>query len=95
MQNENAAVPMSSDAVQELTVEHLRHLHEGSGISDEVIKERGYRSVLNKSDLEKHGFLSSQRRAPGILIPLWGVDGGQVGCQYRPDNPRSDSRQRR
>ena len=79
MQNENTAVPISSDAVQELTAEHLRHLHEGSGISNEVIQERCYRSILNKSDLEKFGFLSSQRRAPGILIPLWGVDGGQVG----------------
>ncbi|MBA2084655.1 hypothetical protein DMTZ50_0460 [Dehalococcoides mccartyi] len=83
-----------SELVPELLTSHLQHLSEGSGISTEVIKERGYRSILNKSDLEKHGFLSSQRRAPGILIPLWGVDGGQVGCQYRADNPRSDSRQR-
>ncbi|MDD4859750.1 MAG: DUF3854 domain-containing protein, partial [Dehalococcoidales bacterium] len=94
MQNENTAKPVYSEAIPELLAEHFRHLREGSGVSDEVIKERGYRSILNKGDLEKHGFLSSQRRAPGLLIPLWGVDGGQVGCQYRPDNPRSDSRQR-
>jgi hypothetical protein len=94
MQNENAAMPVSSEAVPELLADHFRHLNEGSGISVDVIKERGYRSIQNKSDLEKFGFLSSQRRAPGILIPLWGVDGGQVGYQYRPDNPRSDSRGR-
>jgi hypothetical protein len=86
--------PVFSEVIPELLSSHFTHLNEGSGISADVIKERGYRSILNKSDLEKHGFLSSQRRAPGILIPLWGVDGGQVGCQYRADNPRSDSRQR-
>jgi hypothetical protein len=83
-----------TEIVPELLTDHFTHLNEGSGISAEVIKERGYRSIQNKADLEKFGFLSSQRRAPGILIPLWGVDGNQVGCQYRPDNPRSDSRGR-
>ena len=87
-------MPIFSKDAPLLLENHLQHLREGSGISVEVIKERGYRSILNKGDLEKFGFLSSQRRAPGILIPLWGVDGGQVGCQYRPDNPRSDSRGR-
>ncbi|AGG05904.1 DUF3854 domain-containing protein [Dehalococcoides mccartyi] len=86
--------PVFSEVIPEILTGHFTHLNEGSGISIEVMKERGYRSILNKGDLEKHGFLSSQRRAPGILIPLWGVDGGQVGCQYRADNPRSDSRQR-
>ena len=83
-----------SEAVPTLLPEHLRHLHEGSGIGIDVIKERGYRTVQAKDELEKFGFVSSQRRAPGILIPLWGIDGGQAGYQYRPDNPRSDSRQR-
>lgn len=83
-----------SEAVPQLLIEHLHHLSEGSGISLDVIKERGYRSVLNKTDLAKVGFTSSQQRTSGILIPLWGVDGGQVGYQYRPDNPRMDSRQR-
>ncbi|MEQ4489535.1 MAG: DUF3854 domain-containing protein [Dehalococcoides mccartyi] len=83
-----------SEAVPQLLTEHLNHLSEGSGISLDVIKERGYRSILGKADLAKVGFTSSQQRTTGILIPLWGVDGGQVGYQYRPDNPRSDSRQR-
>lgn len=83
-----------SEAVPQLLAEHLTHLSEGSGISLDVIKERGYRSILGKNELAKAGFISSQQRTAGILIPLWGVDGGQVGCQYRPDNPRSDSRQR-
>ncbi|MDP4280395.1 MAG: DUF3854 domain-containing protein [Dehalococcoides mccartyi] len=83
-----------SETVPQLLVEHFRHLSEASGISLDVIKERGYRSILEKADLGKVGFTSSQQRISGILIPLWGVDGGQVGYQYRPDNPRLDSRQR-
>lgn len=83
-----------SEAIPQLLVEHLLHLNEGSGINLDVIKERGYQSILGKADLAKVGFTSSQQRTSGILIPLWGVDGGQVGYQYRPDNPRLDSRQR-
>ncbi|AMU85954.1 DUF3854 domain-containing protein [Dehalococcoides mccartyi] len=83
-----------SEAIPQLLIEHLLHLNEGSGINLDVIKERGYRSILGKADLANVGFTSSQQRTSGILIPLWGVDGGQVGYQYRPDNPRLDSRQR-
>jgi len=86
--------PVFSEAVPELLASHFKHLSEGSGINVDVIKERGYRSLLGKSELEKLGFSASQRRAPGILIPLWGVDGKEVGYQYRPDNPRIDSRER-
>jgi hypothetical protein len=32
---------------------HFQHLHEGSGIAIDVIRERGYRSVLNGADLVK------------------------------------------
>jgi hypothetical protein len=57
-----------------------------------VILERDYRSLLGKSELKKLGFTPAQQRTPGILIPLWGVDGKQTGYQYRPDNPRLDQR---
>jgi hypothetical protein len=86
--------PVFSETVPVLLADHFRHLSDGSGISADVIKERGYQSILNKSDLEKFGFLSVQRRAPGILIPLWGVDGGQAGYQYRADNPRVNAKDR-
>ena len=66
---------------------HLDHLR-ASGISDEVIKERGYESVLGKKRLADLGFSSAQQRTSGILIPLHGTDGSQAGYQYRPDNPR-------
>ena len=66
---------------------HLDHLH-ASGISDEVIKERGYESVLGKKRLADIGFSSAQQRPIGILIPLFAPDGSAAGWQYRPDNPR-------
>ncbi len=94
MHNGNDPMPVFCEALPELLSEHFRHLHEGSGISLEVIKERGYRSTLGKTDLENLGFSSSQRRAPGIIVPLWGVDGTAAGYQFRPDNPRSDTRGR-
>ena len=59
-----------------------------------MILERDYRSLLGKAELEKLGFTRAQQRIPGILIPLWGVDGKQTGYQYRPDNPRLDQRGR-
>jgi len=71
----------------ELLQPHRDHLHT-SGISDEVIKERGYESVLGKTRLADVGFSTAQQRPVGILIPLFAPDGSSAGWQYRPDNPR-------
>ena len=84
--------PVFSEIVPELLPDHLLHLHEGSGITTDVIRERGYRSLLGKSELEKFGFTPAQQRAPGILIPLWSVDGKEAGYQFRPDHPRTSGR---
>jgi len=86
------AEPVFSDVIPELLTEHFRHLNERSSISVDVIKERGYRSLLGKSELEKLGFSPAQQRSPGILIPLWSVDGTEAGFQYRPDRPRTNGR---
>jgi len=48
-----------SEVVTGLLATHFQHLSEGSGISVDVIRERGYRSLLGKSELEKLGFSSS------------------------------------
>ena len=85
--------PFSSE-VPELLEHHLEHL-KSSGISIKVIRERGYRSVLGKTPLKEAGFSKAQQRAPGILIPLYGVDGTVVGYQYRPDDPRKDAKRER
>src|SRR4030042_1529601 len=86
------AEPVFSEAVPELLTDHYHHLCEGSGISVDVIRERGYRSILGESELEKLGFTPAQQRAPGILIPLWSVDGKEAGFQVRPDPPRTKRR---
>jgi hypothetical protein len=92
VQSANDARSVFSEALPELLADHFRHLNEGSGISVDVIKERGYRSLLGKSELEKLGFTSAQQRTPGILIPLWSVDGKEAGFQFRSDHPRTSSR---
>jgi hypothetical protein len=88
------AEPVFSDVIPELLTEHFRHLSEGSGISADIIRERGYRSLLGKAELEKLGYTRAQQRAPGILIPLWSVDGKEAGYQFRPDRPRIANRGR-
>lgn len=70
---------------------HLAHLLE-SAISMDVIRERGYQSVLGKEPLKNAGFGTAQRRPTGILIPLWAPGGSAAGHQYRPDDPRTSAR---
>jgi len=83
-----------SEVLPKLLTSHFQQLCEGSGISTDIIRERSYRSLLGKVELKKLGFSTAQQRTPGILIPLWDVNGKQTGYQYRPDNPRLDSRDR-
>jgi hypothetical protein len=75
-----------------LTPEHYQMLHEGSGIADEVIVERGYRSLGGAegyADLIRLGFSKTQaRNTLGLFLPLHSTDGRQTGGQYRPDTPR-------
>ncbi len=82
-----------SKEVRQLLTTHLEHLTK-SAISIEVIKERGYISVMGKTPLKDVGFSKTQSRTPGILMPLHGVDGTIVGHQYRPDTPRTNSKWR-
>jgi hypothetical protein len=71
-----------------LSPEHLRVLHEGSGITDAVIESRGYRTVTEAKDLSALGFSPAQCRVPGLLLPLHATDGGNGLYIYRPDSPR-------
>jgi hypothetical protein len=43
-------------------------LREESGISEEVIAARGYRTVTDHTDLSALGFSSRQLRVPGLLL---------------------------
>lgn len=71
-----------------LSDNHYTMLTEESGISDEVIQARGYRTVTQAKELADLGFTPSQRSAPGLLIPLHTTDGNTALYVYRPDHPR-------
>jgi hypothetical protein len=66
---------------------HYQHLLE-SGISDDVISERGYWSAgKNAHDaiLRNIGLGSFVNRLPGLIVPIWGVTGEQESAQLRLD----------
>ena len=65
---------------------HLEMLRSGSGISDEVITERGYRTI-SASQGKEYGFPPSQCRS-GLLMPVWTTDGKNPLYILRPDDPR-------
>jgi hypothetical protein len=80
--------PFSSE-VPSLLQSHFEALHQGSGISVELIRERGYRSVTTNSELAMIGFKPAQRNPPGMLMPVHTSDGAAVKLNcYRPDYPR-------
>ncbi|NLD74854.1 MAG: DUF3854 domain-containing protein, partial [Chloroflexi bacterium] len=66
--------------------EHLAQLR-ASGIADEVMLERGYRSAPSSRYRKALGFRGPKTR-PGLLLPLWTVDGAVAYCILRPDEPR-------
>ena len=74
---------------EHLSPEHLDMLRVESGISDEVILARGYRTIRQASELTDLGFARTQRRVPGLLLPLHTTDGKVGSYVYRPDRPRS------
>ena len=76
------------EVAQLLSPEHLSMLRDESGISDEVIAARGYRTITDRDDLAELGFASNQRRIPGLLLPLHSTDADNALNIYRPDNPR-------
>jgi predicted RNA-binding Zn-ribbon protein involved in translation (DUF1610 family) len=70
-------------------------LAQESGLLDEVIVERGYRSIDGVScytELKALGF-SKQQATPsrGLLLPLHTTDGQQPLMIYRPDQPQPDT----
>ena len=87
------------------SVQCLPHHHKllrDAGISEEVIKARGYRTIrrpTNSDDrsrqhLKRQGIsgLVTKRDTsfPGLLIPLYRATGEQISVQYRPDSPPKD-----
>ncbi|MDA1175069.1 MAG: DUF3854 domain-containing protein [Chloroflexi bacterium] len=59
-----------------------------SGITNEVVTERGYRSITVRRDLLQLGFSARQVRVPALLVPLHDVHGQVAGYAARPREPR-------
>src|SRR5215467_5947022 len=70
-----------------LLPQHMELL-EKSAITPKVAKARGYRSVIDRAELERLGFIAAQRLVPGLLIPVRNVIGEIATFQLRPDIPR-------
>ncbi len=68
-----------------LSNSHRRMLLEESGISDEVVEARGYRTVRHRSEVPDE-FADWQRRL-GLLVPTYSPDGKTAGHQLRPNKP--------
>ncbi len=83
------ATPVVTSRIpEELLHPHHQHMLEvESGISPNVIADRGWRSVDSPVELQEFGFAGYQCR-PGLLIPEWTTGGVQRGYKLRPDNPR-------
>jgi len=87
------ARPQDTSAIaycqEHLSDAHRAMLLDESAISPEVVAARGYRTVTSPADLADLGFAPSQRKVPGLLLPLHPTDGGEPPlCVYRPDRPR-------
>jgi hypothetical protein len=85
---ENGQSDLKSILKDILYPEHLRMLIQGSGISPEVVRARGYRTVEKKADLRRLGFADSQCNPPGLLLPVYSPLGQIANYQFRPDLPR-------
>jgi hypothetical protein len=59
-----------------------------SGISTELIFERGYFTAADPEELRKLGFADYQLRVPALVVPMYGPEGSLASHQIRPDNPR-------
>lgn len=74
--------------MHDLAQHHKKMLTEESGISEEVVEARSYRTVEKMAELKRLGFSDVQRNVPGLLMPVYSPIGEITTYQYRPDQPR-------
>jgi hypothetical protein len=85
--NGNVNIVTENAGLPGLSKEHYQAL-KASAIADEVILERGYRTVTDGEELRKLGFSVAQsKRTPALLLPIYTTDGLNSLCSFRPDNP--------
>ena len=56
--------------------------------SADLIATRGYRTVTVKAELKRLGFSDRQCLTPGLLLPIWDLNGDIASYQFRPDQPQ-------
>ncbi len=69
---------------------HRGMLLKESGISAEMVAERGYYTAKTKTELARLGFSERQRRTPALVIPMYSPAGKLITHQIRPDAPRAN-----
>src|SRR6266446_2478231 len=84
--NGSTASSVQACEIPGLAAHHYHMLHVESGISDDVIRERGYRTSTNYSEI-KSLFISLPKGAPskGLLLPLCGVNGKAPLAYHRDE----------
>lgn len=66
----------------------------GSGISSELARLRGYRTVKDRSELRSLGFAEYQCEVPALLVPIYRPGDDEPSLyQSRPDAPREEKRE--
>lgn len=68
-----------------LSKKHSKMLRD-SGITPEVAKSRGYRTVESAGELRELGYKRGALSVPTLLVPLRGTQGEVWGYQHRPDS---------
>jgi hypothetical protein len=75
-----------------LSDEDRRMLYDDSGIDPGVVKQRGYYTARQPSEVPE-AFKNYQRR-PGLVVPMFSPDATSRSWQLRPDIPRKDKKGR-
>jgi putative DNA primase/helicase len=87
-----------------LSDHHYEMLSKGSGIADEIIFSRGYRTITDIRELAGMGFsseqinglvMASEGEFGALVIPVWSVDGRVAFHRIRQDKPRKDDGRKR
>ncbi len=69
---------------------HYAELHDGSGISDEIIEASGAYTEHDPEKIKQLGFKSYQARGSALVFRYSTVNGWPEGAAMKPDNPRTE-----
>ena len=88
-QPENAHFTSETSPIEGLSPAHYAMLSQESGIADDVIRERGYRTSTGRSELKSLGIvIRRDTHATGLIIPLRSADGTPLTHFHAQENRR-------